>query len=125
MGIGNRLRAIRIEHDMSQKDLAKRLNVSYQGISSWERDRTEPNTGMIKKLCDIFNCSVIDLMGEEETEKLTTSTKSEYEFLKRYRYADFETRCVVERILSTVDVDRVERLISYSDRLKGDDVSDN
>lgn len=112
MGIGLRIKQLRIKHDMSQKDLAKRLGISFQGISSWERDRTEPNTGMLKKMCDIFNCSVIDIIGEEETEQLTTATKSEYEFLKRYRYADYETRKVVERILDSVDMDRVERIIN-------------
>jgi transcriptional regulator with XRE-family HTH domain len=48
--------------NISQKELAERLNVAQNTISSWETGRTEPNLGAIDDLCRVFQCQKSDLL---------------------------------------------------------------
>ena len=47
----------------TQKDLGDMLNVSPQAVSKWENGQAEPDTGTIKKLCEIFKISTDELLG--------------------------------------------------------------
>lgn len=62
--IGKRIRAYRKDADMSQWELAERLKVSRQTISSWEIDRTEPSMQDVQRMAEIFGCTVSDLLGD-------------------------------------------------------------
>lgn len=90
MSIGKRIKEKREEYGMFQEDLAKRLNVTSAAISSWERDRTEPNMGMVNKLCNVLNCDVEWLVyGTAPSEKLAIE---EQFFLEAYRRANTAAR---------------------------------
>ena len=65
MSIAENIRKIRKVHDLKQSELAKKLNVSHATVSSWETGRTEPNIGMVEKMCEIFNCSKSELIDGE------------------------------------------------------------
>ena len=65
MGIGENIKKLRKQHNMEQKDLAKKLNISDKTVSSWERDRTEPKIGMIEKMCEVFDCEKTEIIGGE------------------------------------------------------------
>lgn len=57
MDIGARIRQLRMECGLSQKDLAQKLNLSNRTVSSWEKNRTEPHMELIEDMCKIFGCS--------------------------------------------------------------------
>lgn len=59
----NRLKEIRQEKKLSQKDLAKKLNISQQAISLYEKGDREPKLETWQKLADYFNVSVPYLQG--------------------------------------------------------------
>ena len=61
--IGDRLRVLREEHGLSQKDLAKKLGKSQETISSWENNRTFPKMKQLKELCDLYDCTYESLTG--------------------------------------------------------------
>ena len=65
MKIGHAIRKFRKSFSMDQKTLADKLNVSNKTISSWERNRTEPNMETIEKLCTIFQCSKSDFLDDD------------------------------------------------------------
>ncbi|MBR2792922.1 MAG: helix-turn-helix transcriptional regulator, partial [Erysipelotrichaceae bacterium] len=44
---GTRLANIRREHNLTQNDIADRLNVSAQAVSKWENDLTSPDINTI------------------------------------------------------------------------------
>ena len=48
---------------LTQFDLAKRLHVTRQTLSTYERGIIEPNIGILCNLADIFDVSVDDLIG--------------------------------------------------------------
>lgn len=65
--IGQRIRYLRIENNMTQKALAKFLYVSESTVSGWERDRTEPSITFIIELSVLFHASLNYLLiGNEK-----------------------------------------------------------
>ncbi|MBO5216039.1 MAG: helix-turn-helix transcriptional regulator [Clostridia bacterium] len=48
---------------MTQKQVAQKLRVVESCYANWEQGRTEPNIEMLRKLCDIFNVSLDDLIN--------------------------------------------------------------
>ena len=61
--IGERLAELRKDYKMSQRDLAKRLDVSVQTISAYENDSSTPNDEMKIEIAKIFNISLDYLFG--------------------------------------------------------------
>lgn len=59
----NRIKEIRQEKKLSQKDLAKKLNISQQAISLYEKGDREPKLETWQKLADFFGVSVSYLQG--------------------------------------------------------------
>ncbi len=59
---GNNLKVLRNQYKLSQKDLAKKLNVSYKTISHWESGYSEPNLDFLIILKNIFNVSYEELI---------------------------------------------------------------
>ena len=68
MNIGERIVALRKERNISQGDLAKRLNVSRQAVSKWEQGQSSPDTVKLIQLAQIL---------ETEVEYLATGNKPE------------------------------------------------
>ena len=48
---------------MTQKQVAKALNVVESCYANWEQGRTEPNIDMLRKLSIIFNVNIDDLIN--------------------------------------------------------------
>ena len=63
--IGKRLAEIRKSNKLKQMELAERLNVSQQAISNIERGVTTPDIEQLKKIADIYNISLDQLVGRE------------------------------------------------------------
>lgn len=86
----------REERQMLQEDLAKLLGVSPAAVSSWERGRTEPNMGMVAKMCEIFNCTTSELVyGTDSPSVVNHSvglTNEEKYLIEIYRKADNSAR---------------------------------
>lgn len=62
MEIGKRIRGHRAGAGMSQDDLARRVYVSRQTISSWENDKTYPDVQSLIILSDVFGTTVDELV---------------------------------------------------------------
>ena len=53
---------------MTQKDLAEKLNVTFQAVSRWENEDVEPSFDTLKQIAEIFHCSIDDLFGMRREE---------------------------------------------------------
>ena len=58
MNIGERIMALRKEKNISQSELAKRLNVSRQAVSKWEQGTSSPDTDRLIQLAEILGTEV-------------------------------------------------------------------
>lgn len=74
---GERLKTLREDAGLYQKELGDVLNVTSQTISGWEINRTKPDYDMLKKIANYFGVSIDYLLGnipsksdEEEIEIL-------------------------------------------------------
>jgi len=61
--IGNRLRELRIEKGLLQKDLAEILQITQQTISLYESNQREPDNQTLIKIANYFNVSVDYLLN--------------------------------------------------------------
>ena len=62
MKFGENLKLIRKEKNMSQEQLAEKVNVSRQSVSKWETGESYPEMNNILELCKIFDCKLNDLI---------------------------------------------------------------
>ena len=69
MTLGTKLKKLRTEKGLTQKDLADQLHVTFQTVSKWENEENEPDIATLKELAKIYNVSVDFLISEEETPK--------------------------------------------------------
>ena len=58
MSIGNNIRRFREEHKLTQEQVADKIGVTFQAVSSWERDEYLPETANLKKLAEVLDVSV-------------------------------------------------------------------
>jgi transcriptional regulator with XRE-family HTH domain len=65
MTFGETLKRLRQRNNISQDELAKKLNVKQYVISSWEIGRSEPNIEQIKFLSTYFNVPTDYLLGKD------------------------------------------------------------
>lgn len=49
--------------NFTQKQVAERLGVVESCYANWEQGRTEPNIDMLRKLGEIFNVSIDELLN--------------------------------------------------------------
>jgi len=63
--IGDKLTALRKEHNMTQADLGVKLCVSAQAVSKWERGQAEPDIDTLIKVSQIFSISMDELLKGE------------------------------------------------------------
>ena len=68
MKFGENLKKIRKEKNMSQEELAEKVNVSRQSVSKWETGESYPEMNNILELCKIFNCNINDLIHTDMTD---------------------------------------------------------
>ena len=57
------LKSARIEAGMTQKQVATKLNVVESCYANWEQGRTEPNIAMLRKLSELFEISLEELIN--------------------------------------------------------------
>lgn len=63
--LGDKIKKIRNEKGMTQKDLADKLFVTAQAVSRWENNEVEPSVSTVFEIAKIFNVTVGELLGEE------------------------------------------------------------
>ena len=66
---GNRIKALRRKMNLTQEELAERLNVSFQTISKWETNASLPDVTMFPLLANFFNVTTDELLGVDLAKK--------------------------------------------------------
>lgn len=82
MNIGERIYNLRTEANMSQGDLAEKLNVSRQSVSKWENNNSTPDIEKLVLIASVFGITVDELVKDDVTkniENLSNETISSFE----------------------------------------------
>lgn len=71
MKVSEKLYELRKEANLSQEEVANKLNVSRQTVSKWETDQSTPDFDKIAPLCELYQISADDLLnlGTKENNK--------------------------------------------------------
>ncbi len=65
----NRIKKLREENDITQEDLAQKLEMSKGIISLYEKEIRKPSLEVLIKLSEIFDCSIDYLLGKTDVRK--------------------------------------------------------
>ena len=66
MKIGDKIKELRLERNLSQSNLAKLIGVSQKAIDYWERNVNEPKSTYIISLVRVFEISFDEFFSEIE-----------------------------------------------------------
>ena len=73
--LGERLYELRRKKNLSQEEMAEKLNVSRQTISKWETNQSQPDFDKIIPLCQLFNISSEELLTGKKAIKDSVEVK--------------------------------------------------
>ncbi len=68
MNIGEKLYELRKAKNLSQEEVAEKLNVTRQTVSKWETNQSTPDFDKILPLCDLFQISTEELLTGKKPE---------------------------------------------------------
>jgi len=83
MNIGNEIKTRRTELNLTQEDLAKKLNVSRTAISNWEQQRNYPDIELLVTISDVLDVSLDKLLRGDS--KMVKELSLDYKKKKKYR----------------------------------------
>ncbi|MBZ5482513.1 helix-turn-helix transcriptional regulator [Priestia megaterium] len=67
MELGEQLKSLREEKNMSREELAQRMNVSRQAIYKWETNKGYPDIENLIKLSDLYEITLDELIKNDRT----------------------------------------------------------
>ncbi len=92
MNIATALKDLRLEANLTQKELAKKLNIGQSTIAQYEKGEREPTVHNLTLYCDFFGVTVDYLLGREDdtpanvhTPTTSEHTEAERELLTLFR----------------------------------------
>lgn len=102
MGDNTRLKKLRIQRCLSQRELAEAISIDRSMISLYENDRREIPTSTAKLFADFSNVSVDYLLGKDSINSGDINTKE-------------TARDCINKQLTLLNVEEQNRLIGYID----------
>lgn len=63
--LGEMISSLRKEKNMTQNDLAEKMNVTDKAVSKWERNLSCPDVNSIPKLAEVLGVSVEELLNAQ------------------------------------------------------------
>lgn len=66
MTTGQRIRSARKQAGLTQKELGKKLGLSFQSVAQWENDLRNPKKETLERIADALGVSFFDLLGNKE-----------------------------------------------------------
>lgn len=66
---GRFIKTLRKKHNLTQKQLADKYNVTYQAVSKWENGLNMPDMSLIKQISKDFNISIDELLDGKYNKK--------------------------------------------------------
>ena len=84
--IDKRLKNLRSEKKLLQKDVAKHLNISTSAYGYYEQGKRNPDVEMIEKLADFYECSTDYLIGRSNNKNDISISKYNSDCSKYINY---------------------------------------
>ena len=72
---GNKLRYFRKKMGFTQKELAKKLNISASTIGMYEQGRREPDFKILNNICNVLSLNSVILLSNNKSSELNEAVK--------------------------------------------------
>ena len=90
MSFGQNLQFLRkMRNKMTQEELADRMGVSRQTVSKWELDAAYPEMSKVLELCQLFSCSMDQLIREDMNVIDEAYSDIREEWMEPFRYLPY------------------------------------
>ena len=86
--IADRIKALREARGWTQAELARRLNITRNGVNSWEQGLSMPSPACLVDLAKLFSVSTDYLLGVERLETVNVTGLNEEDVAILARLAD-------------------------------------
>lgn len=67
--IGKFIKEIRLKNNLTQKEFAERLGVTFQAVSKWENGKNIPDVSILKDISRLFNVNIDEILEGKIKEK--------------------------------------------------------
>lgn len=67
--VGNLIKRLRKDNNLTQKELADKLNVTFQAVSKWENGKSVPDIAQLRQISKLFSVDISDILDGEVKEK--------------------------------------------------------
>lgn len=84
MGFSENLQILRKMKNMSQEQLAEKLDVSRQAVSKWESGNGYPETEKLISICEIFDCSMDEIVKGKFSADVNGEKKSYEQLMSKF-----------------------------------------
>jgi transcriptional regulator with XRE-family HTH domain len=71
--LGNRIKRLRVDNKLTQKQLSEKLSISESAVGMYERNEREPSFEIVVNLSEIFKVTVDYLLGRTDNPSGTVS----------------------------------------------------
>ena len=71
--IGQFIKKIRQDNNLTQKEFADKLGVTFQAVSKWENGKNVPDIAILKQISDDFNVDISEILDGEKKEVKKTN----------------------------------------------------
>lgn len=95
MTIGEKIRQLRRERDMTQEELASSLGVAYQTVSKWETGATSPDLGLIVPIARLFQVTTDELFDYSENADRARLEELEAQYQETFHTGDLKERMAI------------------------------
>ena len=84
MSMGENIRRLREERKLTQEQVAEMLGITFQAVSSWERDEYRPDTDKLIRLAELLDVSISSIAEEKKKTFKTKEAIYDWEHMKTY-----------------------------------------
>ncbi len=119
--IGQKISMLRKAQNMTQMELADRMNISFQAVSNWERGLSMPDISKLPELAQLFGVTIDELLGEKSEILESIVNDNTDEFLKN-NIVEAEEFIKIAPILKPLQAD--ELLMEVNLSLKLSEIAD-
>ena len=104
--IGKFIVKVRKEKNMTQQELAKKLNITDRAISHWENGRSMPDAGIMLELCKLLDINVNELLSAKKIIKESYNEQAEENLLEMRREIESQNKKILtlNRIITFLGV---------------------
>lgn len=112
----DRLKQLRIESNLLQKDIAKKLNITSSAYGFYEQGKRIPDSNTLNSLANFYNVSTDYILGRTDIKELNTSAVSISTFIPKLTKKD--EKDIAKKLEEVLDsMNSNEELLLYNSSL--------